>query len=658
MIKKVTALLIGVISLSSQTLISQTSETPLFKFGTDDVMKSEFLQVYEKNNTGKQSSYSEESLREYLDLYINFRLRVKEAEEFGLDTVKVLLQELGTYRDQLAKSYMTDKDEIALLVEEAWKRSLEEIRASHILIRVGENANPKDTMIAYKKAKSIRKRVMSGGDFKSIAMELSEDPSAKDNGGELGYFTSLRMIYPFENAAFNTKPGSVSNPVRTKFGYHLLKIHDRRENQGQIRTAHIYVRTSRNDTPEKQTKAEDKIKKVHGLLIAGESFEDLIPKYSEDKSTKNKAGELPWFGTMSPQRMVFEFENAAFLLAKDGDISKPVQTPYGWHIIKRLEIKTDNRTFEEAKDELERRVKRDPRAAVASKAVLRRIQIEYNFKESKKVKGKLFANIDSSLLQGKWKAESARNPTKTLFELDDKEFTVGQFANFLAETQRPLKVKNLAKVTATMYNNYVYKVCFEYEESRLEMKYPDFKSLMKEYRDGILLFELMDRKVWSKALSDTTGLLAYYENNKHKYMWGDRIRVIIYKCVNDDIAKKVRKLLNSKLSDKEILEKINKDQIRQVSVEEGMYEKGQNNVTDQIIWKMGISSSIKMEDDRTAIARVTGLLDAQPKLLHEAKGYVVADYQTFLEKEWIKLLREKYPVKVNEDVFKSLLADH
>jgi peptidyl-prolyl cis-trans isomerase SurA len=333
----------------SQNPVALKDPSPvLLTIAGTPVSKDEFEKVYRKNNQ-KLDSYDMKDLREYLELYINYKLKVKEAESLKLDTGITFINELKGYRKQLAQPYMSDKEVTDALIKEAYERLQKDVRASHILINLAPDALPKDTLEVYNRALKIRDMISRGADFEKVARDSSNDPSAKDNGGDLGYFTGMQMVYPFETAAYNTKPGNLSMPVRTKFGYHIIKVHDIREAQGEIKVAHIMVKLGSDASENYAATAKNKIDEIYSKLKSGEQFEDLAIKYSDDKGSAKNGGQLPPFGT---GRMVPEFEKAAFDLKKDNDISVPVKTSYGWHIIKRLE-KKDVPSFEQKKNEID-----------------------------------------------------------------------------------------------------------------------------------------------------------------------------------------------------------------------------------------------------------------------------------------------------------------
>lgn len=654
-------ILIGFSALSfiSITALAQNDQTILVIDGKN-ISKAEFENVYKKNN-GKEVATDKKSLNEYMDLFINFKLKVKEAEVMGLDTVSAFKQELGGYRKQLAAPYLTDKNVNDGLITEAYERMKTEVRGSHILVKCAEDALPKDTLIAYNKITEYRKRTVKGEDFAKLAVESAKDgdPSATDNKGDLGYFTSLQMVYPFENAAFNTKVGEVSQIVRTRFGYHIMKIVDKRPNQGEMLVSHIMVRLKKEMSSADSANAKKKIEEIFAKVKAGEKFDELAKQYSEDKQSAEKGGELNWFS--AGKMPVVEFENKAFALKSKGDVSEPFMTKYGWHIVKRMDKKDLPAPFETVKAEIKQKVNKDSRSQAGRSALIASVKKENNFKENKTVVKKVLsfpaltefeAVIDSSYFQGKWKADKAAKLTKEMFSLGYKKYTQTDFAVFLETRQTKRAVSDKKFTLDQQYKAFVEESAIAFEESKLESKYPEFKALMQEYRDGILLFELTDRKVWSKAVKDTTGLKEYYEKNKNNYLWDERADVTTYKCADEKIAKELRKMLSKKKTEKEILDVINKKSQLNLATETVMYVKGENKMIDDN-WKEGVSADIK-KDDKVVILMVNKVLPKTPKLLNEAKGMVTADYQNFLEKDWLSNIRNNHTIEVKEEVLNSV----
>jgi len=664
------------------------------------ITKSEFEAVYKKNN-GKDMSAEKKTVREYLDLFINFKLKVKEAEQLGLDTASAFKQELGGYKKQLSAPYLTDKEVTDNLVKEAYERGKTEINASHILIKCAEDALPKDTIEAWQRANIIKtiisgkpvskaqmaeyeanvkknhfdKPIISTQDsqevmryintlkdlaagknidkkkdvFGQIAKLTSEDPSAKDNGGNLGYFTALEMVYPFENAAFATKTGEISNIIRTRYGYHILKVMNKRPNSGEVLVAHIMMRLTKEMKKDDSLKVKQKMEDIYSKLKAGEKFADLAKNYSEDKQTATNGGELAWF--FERKFPVEEFAKKAFALKANGDYSEPFQTKYGWHIVKRMD-RRDLPAFDAMKTELKNKVSRDSRSFLSKTSFIAKVKKEYGFKEVPKAKDEFNALIDSNYFKGTWKARAADKLNKDMFTLADKKFTQKDFAKYLESHQTRRSKIEPAVIVNAQYKNFVEESLVNYEETQLEKKYPDYRNLMQEYRDGILLFDLTDRKVWSKAVKDSSGLAAFYEKNKNNYLWDERADVTMYKCANADIAKEVRKMLEKKKGEKEILEKLNKKSQLDVTVETVTYLKGENKAVDAN-WKEGISPDVA-QDGKVLVLNVNKLMAKSPKKLAECRGLVTADYQNFLEKDWIANLRNNHKIEVKEDVLATV----
>jgi peptidyl-prolyl cis-trans isomerase SurA len=617
----------------------------------EDIAKSEFERVFKKNNS-KDSAYDKKSIEDYLQLYINYKLKVKEALELGMDTVKSFKEELGGYRKQLAQPYLVDKEVGDSLMHEAYDRMKNDIRASHILIKCDPNALPKDTIEAYNKAMKVRGELLKGADFAQIARKYSDDPSAKDNGGDLGFFTALQMVYPFESAAYSLKDGEVSMPVRTRFGYHIIRKTDSRPAQGEIKVAHIMVKAGVGINPDDSIKAVQKINELHTKLMAGDKFEDIARQFSEDQSSAKNGGTLPPFGT---GRMVPEFEQAAFALKSTGDISQPIKTSYGWHIIKLIEKKGIG-SYEQVQGELKQKIQKDSRSELSKSSMIARIKAKYGFKENAKAKDEFMKTVDSTLAQGKWSSERAAGLKGTLFTLGSKSFSQQDFATFLVDHQTKNDSKMTPQVIANnIYNEFVKENALTYEESKLDSLYPDFRNLMQEYRDGILLFELTDQKVWSKAVKDTSGLKSFYDKNKSSYLWPDRLEATIYTCKDAAMAKEVRKLMKKIDDDDTLMARVNKNSQLNLQVKSGKYSKGENEIIDKIQWKTGMTGDMD-NNGQVVFVNVKRVIPAGPKSLDEAKGLITADYQNQLEKEWISSLRAKYTFKINQNVVDTLVS--
>lgn len=668
------------------------SEDIVMSVGPENVPLGEFESIFRKNNTEKE--VNEEYLDEYADLFIDFKRKVLYAQENQMDTSASFKRELAGYRTQLSKPYLTDQAAEDELIEEAYERMQYEIRASHILINVAENATPSDTLKAYNEIKSLRSRIMKGEDFGAIAKAYSNDPSAKTNAGDLGYFSAFRMVYPFESAAFNTEVGDVSSPFRTQFGYHILKVVDKRANRGEVKVAHIMLEERDDATPQEIKGNQEKLQQLLESLDNGSSFEEMT-RFSDDKSSASKRGELPWFGT---GQMVPEFENAAFNLQNTGDVSKPVKSMYGWHVIKLLD-KRGVPSFEDSKEQIKRNIKRDDRSNRGVESLVAKIKDEYNFTEKSGISRTIGNNHDFYITRlnlltqefnngtsnlepfckidyKNWDRDSYTTQGRTMFTLDGIHYTQDDFADYLAENRIKADSANTCPMVRKRYDEWVTKTCLEYEDSQLENKYPEFKALMKEYHDGIMLFDLMDQKVWSKAINDSAGLMNYYNLTKENYRWDERAMSKVYTSKDEATANRVRTLLNNRynsnvlsseeiaflkfgkgeffLSDDRILTLMNRYESNRLRISNKTFAKGESTAVDNH-WFNGLTANEKNIDGTVFFADVQDVKNGELKTFEEAKGEVITNYQNYLEAMWKLELEEKYPASVNKDVLYSII---
>ncbi|MDF1673588.1 MAG: peptidylprolyl isomerase, partial [Vicingaceae bacterium] len=530
--KLVSVLLLSAIAF---TINAQEKDPTLLTIGGKEVKLSEFNAIFNKNKTDK--AVNEEAINEYLDLYIKFKLKVREAESLGYDTLPKFINELKGYRKQLAQPYLTDKEVTEGLIKEAYERLKQDVRASHILIRVDEEADPSDTLKAYNKIMTYRKRVLNGEAFDKVLADviskINIDKTTKElgywdskngnviDGQDLGYFSAMHMVYPFETAAYTTKVGSVSAPVRSKFGYHIVYVMDKRPARGTIKTAHIMVKVD-TKSPKSEETQKKKIDELYEKLKAGDEFSSLANQYSDDKNSAKRGGELPEFNA---GKMVPEYEDAAFALKNDGDYSAPFKSQYGWHIVKRLGLR-ELESFDVIYNTLKARISRDSRSNKSQESLMAKIKKENNFKENLKERNDFYKLISSDeFKKGEWTAEKAKKYNKVMFGLyapdgEKKEYTQTDFALVL-EKQRvkdASKDVNIKAVINRLYQKEVDKTALNFKDNRLSKTNKEFRLLMQEYRDGILLFDLTDEKVWSKAVKDSAGLESFYQTNKTNYM--------------------------------------------------------------------------------------------------------------------------------------------
>jgi len=617
------------------------------------VTKSEFLQIYLKNNPNPK--YDKVSLDEYMDLFQKFKLKVAEAEALGYDTIPKLNKELEGYRKQLALPYLIDSAQNEALVKEAYERTKTEVRASHILLRLDPNAAPADTLIAYNRLLGLKARIEKGEDFASVAKMKtgSEDPSVMNNGGDLGYFTAFQMVYPFEDMAYNTKVGSVSNPFRTRFGYHILKVTDVRPARGTMRVAHLMISTGKEATQETKDNAQKKINEIYAKLMTGENWEQMVTLHSDDAGTTKKGGELPAFGTGTTQRMVPAFEDAAYALKNDGDMSAPIKTEYGFHIIKRLEWK-DVQPFSVIKKEIQTKVNKDERSKKTQDSFVAKLKVRYAYSNTGAKNLSWFnSNLDSTYFIGKWSAAKLKS-NKVLFSIDGKKFTQKDFADFLVKNYRGIKKDDASRVVASQYKNWEKSTILSYEESNLIKKYPEYKALVNEYHDGILLYEVMSDKVWNKAVKDTSGLRSFFNENRNNYQWPVRLDATIYECLTRDIALKVGTMLkNDTINSKHVLDLINKDSELNLKVKMNKFDFENTPSIKGKSFNKGLNSMYEFEG-KFYVIMVKENLPVMRKEFSEAKGAATSDYQNYLEKNWLEDLRKKHSLSVDKNVLYSL----
>lgn len=633
------------------------SDPVLFSVENNPVHVSEFTYIYSKTN-GKNADFSQASLQEYLDLYVKFKLKVQRAKDMQLDTIAALQQELEGYRRQLADSYLIDREVTEKLIKEAYDRVQQDVEISHILITVTPTAIPSDTLEAFRKISAIKKRLDEGADFASLAQEVSEDRGTKEKGGRVGYITALlpNGLYPLETAAYTVPEGKTSDIVRTSAGYHILKVHSRRPARGEVEASHILIRKGKEG--ENAEVAKVRIDSIYQALKAGANFEELAQRLSEDKATAARGGYIGIFGI---NRYEKPFEDAAFAITSDGAYSAPFESTVGWHIAKRIS-KKDIQPFEIEKSRLEAKIKQDARFEKAKEAMIERIKREAGFQSMNTVLQAFIDTVSADFNTFKWRAPEQK-PRDILFSLGrDTRITIGDFMDYAQRASRErirLGRDNATDIVVkALYEDFINEEALKYEERHLEEKYPEFKALMREYEEGILLFEATKMLVWDKASQDTTGLKAFFDRiDKAKYQWNQRAVVSQYSLAEGakDQIEEVRKFA-SKHTPKETLEKFNVEENRILTMEEKTIEKGRNDVLDAMIWAPGSLSHNEEAPNRSLnFLKIEKLIPAGPKTLDEARGYIIADYQDYLEREWVKELRQAYAVEINDDVFQSLI---
>lgn len=641
--------LIILLFFSLFSVAQSETEDVLFTIDDNQYTADEFKRVYQKN-IDLVKDESQKDIDKYLELYIAYKLKVNKAYELGLQEKSQFKSELSTYRSQLAKKYLLDKKVTQELVEEGYERMKKEIRASHILLKVDEYAAPVDTLKAYNKLLELKARAEKGESFGSMAENYSEDPSAKKNKGDLGYFTAFKMVYPFENAAFNTPEGSISMPFRTKFGYHIIQVNDVRPSRGKALAAHIMLFKKKSDTV--TFKPKDKIYDIYLKLKQGEDFETLAKKYSEDSGSASNGGKLEKFGTGEVGSI--PFEDAVFGLQNPRDFSEPFETMYGWHIVKLIE-KFPLEPFKELESKIKFKVLRDDRSVVLKNTLNEKLASKYKVSHNKKMYQEVEKLFNDTYYNKTWNTpQKYKYDNQVLFTLDTLDVKVKEFLKYLyAQQNSNITIKPKEKLLEFLYDKYIKEQLSLYYTNNLEEELPEFKSVMTEYKEGILLFDLMSENVWAKAKKDTLGLKEYYEKNKEKYKWTVRYDAKIISSTDRKIAKKSRKYLLKGKGIEYIRRAFNTKEENQVMIEEGVFEVNSQKLPKIYDYVDGVSEVIE-EGDYFYVVVGKEKLPASVKELNETRGQVISDYQQYLEKEWVEEMRAKSDIKVNQSVLEEV----
>ncbi len=649
-------LMIFVIGCKTPSTVSTTTSTSgndpvLFTVDGTPVNVSEFKYIYTKTNADK-ADFSKASVDEYLDLYKKFKLKVARAREMQLDTIPSLISELAGYRRQLADSYLIDKEVTNKLVSELYDRTQQDVDISHIMVSVPVGT---DTAAALIKINAARQKLMKKGNWSDVAMEYSDDKSKDKNKGHIGFVTAMfpKGFYALENASYNLKVGEISEVLKTNAGYHLVKVNSRRPARGKMEIAHILARTKKG---EDDTKAKAKIDKLYLNLKSGNTFEDIAKANSEDAQSASKGGYIGHFGINQYEA---DFEEAAFSLQNDGDFSKPVKSAIGWHIIKRIE-KEGIQPLKIVKAGLQNKIKNDPRFTLSQRSMITRIKKENNFRSNPKMLTEYITKLDSNFLNFKWKPTGYKS-AETLFTIGSDKATIAEFETFLSESSR-LRIQSADKgneaVARQLYSDFVNKECMGYEEKQLESKYPDFKALMREYEEGILLFEATKMEVWDKASQDSVGLAEFFKTVDGKYKWEKRAAVTLYsvKEAGKNQVDAIRAFAKNNKKEQVLAKFTSKDNQILTAIDR-TFEKGRNEVLDKLTWAPGTLSANEENRRNKSInfMKVEEILPAGDKSLNEARGYVVADYQDELEKKWIEELKGKFPIVINQTALNNLI---
>lgn len=613
-----------------------------------EVTKAEFEYIYRKNNTN--NAVDKKTLDEYIELFKNFKLKVAEAQNRGLDTLPAFINELRGYRNQLAKPYLTDMSLEETLCKEAYEHLKQDAEVSHILIKLKDNPTPTDTLESYQKALRARKRLLTE-DFGKVATSLSDDPSVAQNKGYLGFFTGGMLVYPFEKAMYSLPVGEISQPVRTFYGYHIIKVHNRRPAIGQVRVSHIIKTVKEDATEAEKAKVHKAILAISERLKAGEDFATIARAESDDKGSTSRGGELVSFGV---GRMVREFEEAAFALNTKGEVSEPVRTAFGWHII-RLEEKRGLEPYEKKKADILRAMQRDERASMGRKVLVDRLKKEYDYKVLDKAMKEVTTFMMNNPLVDSLFMKRAESLNKPLVTFGDRTLNQDDLLRFIGLTS-PENSESMLMLGEKM-SPFVEEQILAYEDTQLEKKYDEFRFLMQEYHDGILLFDVSNTEVWEKASKDVEGLKAYFNQNKSQYDWATpHYKGRIVRCKDEATAKSLKKMLKKIPADSVnsyLKTRVNNDSVTLVKTEVGVWKQGDNASVDKYAFK-DKNANITVNEEFPVVFVVGKMLKKGPESYTDVRGAVTSDYQNELDRLWIEKLRATYPVVINQAVLKTV----
>lgn len=619
----------------------------IFTYGKNAVTKEEFINAFNKNPNINGDRKKE--LKEYLNLYINFKLKVQAAYDARLDKDATQQYELQNFRNQLADNIINDQANIKELVKQAFERSKKEIHVAQIFIETPANG---DTAEAYKQIQSALAQLKAGKDFAAVSQQFSSDESTRQTKGDLGYITVFTLPYDIENIVYNLKPNSFSQPVKTKSGFHLFKNVDERKSLGTRRIAQILIAIPPNATAEDKNNAARKADSIYNLLEKGHSFEELAVAVSNDLSSSNNRGELPQFttGTYSP-----DFEAAAFALKNTGDLSKPFLTAYGYHIVKLLEARpvANDLNNETTFANLQSKVIRDNRLEKSKKELIQKNLSLIKFRPALYKEKDLFIFTDTALRNQNVTIVNGINKNTLLFSFARQNIRAADWVAFIKDRYSASAQPSQHNYTE-LFKEFVHTKADEYYRNNLEAYNPDFAKQVQEFKDANLLFGIMETNVWSKANTDSAGLRQYYDQHKSKYVWSSSADAIIITGHNQKLAEAMEQKLKDSVSNwRQITGSYGND----IVADSGRFELGQLPVFERTNFTPGlITAHVKNENDGSYTFNYIINVYQKPdqRSFEDARGLVIGDYQQVLEDRWMTELKKKYQVKVNEAAFETI----
>ena len=646
--------LIPVVTLLLLSGFSNVSAQSLFTIDGSGTSKEEFLKAYNKNNNGNKAS--DKSYRDYLELYIRYKLKVRAAYDTQLDTLAGQRSELQNFRSQVAETYLKDEISLERLVKEAFARGQKDIRLSHIFIALPKNPSVTDTLRAYEKAMTAYNELKRGKKFSETALAYSDDPSVKTNQGNLGYITVFTLPYALENLAYTTPAGKFSMPYRSKGGYHIFKNEGERKALGRIKAAQILLSFPPGATEAARFAVHKKADSIYALLQKGADFASLAKTNSGDNLSYQMGGELPEFGIGSYDSV---FEATAFGLDREGAISKPVASIYGYHIIKLIARKPfPHQMDEEAGTTLKQQVLNDPRIEISRKALFAKIYQQTGMQRAGVSEPELWAFTDSAMRNIGMTTYGSLNFSTALLSFERRSYTIKDWLDYV-RTVRGQRVSGV-QANKDLFERWVERVSLDYYRNHLEEYNKDFAFQLTEFKEGNLLFEIMQRKIWDKASTDSTGLRNFYEGHKNKYWWESSADALLFTSTNQQSAEALKEKLQSHgvYSWRVWTDSAGAG----TQADSGRYELAQipgatgGAGSSAVVTAGSFTPFVTNKADNTvSFAYILNFYrERSPRNYRDARGFVINDYQTWLEDQWIATLKKKYPVKVDEAVLASL----
>lgn len=629
--------------------LAQNQEETLFTISGKPVQKDELIYLISKGK-GRESGVpglSREEFEENFELFVNYKLKVREAESLGLDQSEEFKNEFASFKETLIAPYLIKNSLEEGELRKTYSRMQEIIRASHILFQFPPNASNEDSLIVLKMALKVKNEIENGGDINALAVQYSDDPSAKINKGDLGYFTSLQMVQPFEDAAFGLQVGKVSDPVLTNFGYHIIQVKDRIPNPGQVRVSHILVRFD-PQVPAQEENARRKISDIYSEIQKELTvWEEIVKTFSEDQGTKENGGLLPWFGIGA---MIPEFEMAAFSLSEIGEISPPLKTQYGYHIL-RLEGKKQLEAFEELEESIRSRILRDSRSGMIQSQVVAVQKARYGFKEIEENISKLSFALNETLKADFGSILQAKGLSDTeLFNLQNKKYFASDLWDFIQEDEFIPREKG--GTFDLWYERFVAQILAKTEEKDLEANNKEYGMLLKEYRDGILLFSLMNQEVWQKGISDSLGQVEFFRKNIENYQWKNRVEASIVRVIDQTKLEPARKALQNSGFNPTVFQSFESNYKVNTplafTTESGTFEYLDHPVLSKV--NLDLPYQEIVVDGNTFLVNLGQKIPSGPRKFEESRGLVIRDYQEYLENTLTQKLKGKYPVQINNTV--------